>query len=377
MERFDIAIIGGGPAGAVAARSLALRGCRVVLFERRGFEAIRAGESLAPGIQPILRELGLWDSFLDLRPLPSYGTRSVWGSDEVVTHSHMTSPYGSGWHVERRAFDRMLLEEALSAGAELREGVLPTGFTPTERGAWELLPAGTSGPSIRADFLIDATGRSAHVARAMGARRLSLDRLVGIGAVVSGIDAEHGFLQIEATSEGWWYSAPLGPDRMMVMLMTDADLCAAARSNRPEVWDAKLAATLHTAARARGRRIWGPLVFPATSHCLVDEPTGPWAAVGDAAMSVDPVSGSGVIRALRSAARVSEACIRRLARARAEPNVGADLPDWQTYLRERLLYYGMERRWPLAPFWSRRRGGPTGAVAVGESATVAHLGASA
>src|SRR6476660_9824070 len=111
----DIAIAGAGPAGAATARRLAQAGCRVVLFDRSNFDGPRVGESLAPTVQPLLIDLGVWQEFLDLKPLPSYGTRSVWGDSLEAEHSHLQSPYLCGWHVDRVAFDRMLADSAVRA----------------------------------------------------------------------------------------------------------------------------------------------------------------------------------------------------------------------------------------------------------------------
>src|SRR4051812_21053115 len=108
MNGYDVAVVGGGPAGAASARRLALAGARVVVVERSRFHAPRIGDSLAPAIQPELIGLGVWREFQALGPMPSYGTRSHWGDAAASLHSHMMSPWGSGWHVDRRAFDLML-----------------------------------------------------------------------------------------------------------------------------------------------------------------------------------------------------------------------------------------------------------------------------
>src|SRR3954452_12046394 len=100
-DEFDVAVVGGGPAGSAAAGRLARSGCRVVLLERSRFDAPRVGESLAPSTNPLLTELGVWSRFAGLRPLPSFGTRSVWGGAEPQSHSHLVSRHGCGWHVDR------------------------------------------------------------------------------------------------------------------------------------------------------------------------------------------------------------------------------------------------------------------------------------
>jgi len=56
---FDAAVIGAGPSGSATARWLALWGYRVALVERSRFESPRIGESLAPIVQPLLRDLGV------------------------------------------------------------------------------------------------------------------------------------------------------------------------------------------------------------------------------------------------------------------------------------------------------------------------------
>ncbi|HET7641011.1 MAG TPA: hypothetical protein VFK47_20040, partial [Ktedonobacteraceae bacterium] len=77
------------PAGAITALLLTQAGYSVVLIERSKFDKPRIGESLAPGIQPLLFSFDLWSRFLALNPLPSYGTRSIWGSSDAKDHSHL------------------------------------------------------------------------------------------------------------------------------------------------------------------------------------------------------------------------------------------------------------------------------------------------
>ncbi|MCW7541728.1 NAD(P)/FAD-dependent oxidoreductase [Aquabacterium sp. A7-Y] len=403
----DVAVVGAGPAGSACAHWLARAGCRVLLIERSRFDAPRVGESLAPAVQPLLRELGVWERFAALHPWPSWGTRSLWGAEEEQSHSHMVSAWGCGWHVDRLAFDRMLADAAVSAGACRLDGTAvqaceagPGGWRlslaatpgttrPRTAGRWPVArrAAAHAGPrQLTAAVLVDATGRSASLARRLGAQRLLFDRLVGVAAQWS--RAENGtpsrprppqqVVTVETVPLGWWYSAPLpGSARvsaatrgevvdhgMVGMLFTDADLCGRHDLASLARWQAGLADAPLTSERLAGRSLrWGPCPCSAVSQRLRRrERQAPWLAVGDAALAVDPISGSGVVRALRTAKAASGAALGLLATGADTARPSAALEAYEAeldsectrYLRERALYYGLEQRWQAAEFWQRR-----------------------
>jgi flavin-dependent dehydrogenase len=361
-EHVDVIVVGAGPAGSALAQRLAQRGCAVALLERTRFDTARVGESLGPAVRPLLAELDVWESFRRLGPLPSYGTRSVWGSEEIDEQSHLASPYGCGWHVDRVSFDRMLADAAAGAGADLRCETSVADRQESPHGGWILSldsPTGVGRRQMRADMVVDATGRFAHEARRSGAMRLILDRLVAVATLFRGIDVTNeGFVLVETAPEGWWYSAPVPPDGLITMLMTDSDLAHGNASSLGERWAAALARTKATRQRTRGERAWGPRAFSAQSHRLRrSDLDRRWLAVGDAALAVDPVAGNGVVRALRSAAAASDAIVATLDGSSCDAVATYEArqdDECTTYLRERLLYYEVEQRWCDTPFWARR-----------------------
>lgn len=360
-QTFDIVVVGAGPAGAAVARWLALDGCRVMLVERSHFDEPRVGESLAPAVQPLLKELGVWDRFVALGPLPSYGTRSVWGSEAPQEHSYLIAPFQQGWHVDRTAFDRMLADAASRAGARLSFGARVLGCEPVGSRFILNLQQGDRPHQLEADFVVDATGRAASLARRLGAHPVMFDRLVAVAGMFDDPRAgEHCYTLVETTADGWWYSAPVGFDRSVAMLMTDGDLPRTPHAADAGRWHHTLRLAPVTGARVGAATLrWGPRTYSAVSQRLVrtDGARQRWIAVGDAALSVDPISGSGVIRALRTARAAADTVMAALAgdagaMARYEANRDEECTS---YLTTRAGYYRMERRWTGAPFWERRR----------------------
>ena len=143
---FDVAVLGGGPAGSIVSLCLARHGWRVALCEATEFEDPRYGETLPPEMNPVLRELGLWDAFQSLSPVEAPGIISAWGTAIPEEQDFLRNPHGCGWHIDRNRFDEMLCLRAADAGAKL--------FLKS-RAAPRALPA-----EVKADFLVDASGRN-------------------------------------------------------------------------------------------------------------------------------------------------------------------------------------------------------------------------
>jgi flavin-dependent dehydrogenase len=367
-ERYDVAILGGGPAGAAAALSLRrLRpALRVALVEASRYNAWRVGETLSPGCRELLAGLGCWERFLKQRFLESFGTRAAWGGDEPYDHEFLFSAQGSGWHVDRARFDAMLCAAAREAGAEI---LAETRFSGAERSEdrWSLtLRRGRAGERIEASWVIDATGRSAAFAVRQGARRLAADRLVGVAVRFRAPECDPSTL-VEAQPDGWWYSAATPESGLVVVWMSDADLVSRQGLSAGPRWFEQLARSRHTAARVAGTENSvaeaGPFVRAACSQRLSDFGGDGWVAAGDAACTFDPLSSQGILKALRTGKIASFAALDGLegpdvraasSLARYRQLLGA---EYSQYLEARTWFYGEERRWPESPFWARRHPG--------------------
>lgn len=354
-----LAIVGGGPAGAVAALVAARRGLRVTVLEARTEPGLKVGETLPPGLTPLLRHLGL-DAWLERDGhLRSQGNRSLWGSPHPGESPFLANPFGAGWHVDRRRFEARLAEAAQEAGAQWRWGCRLKSCTAQGRG-WRLeLSSGV----LEADFVADATGRQSRLARRLGARRLRYDRLVGISTLLeSPTPAADTYTLVEAMPDGWWYSALLSDGRLAVAFLSDGDLLDRALLGAgadPEAWWLRLRRTSATRERVEGNgyQAAAPLrTLPADSSRLDTIAGDGWIALGDAAAAYDPLSSHGVASAMGSGFYGGHAVVDLLA-GRSEARLAyLDLLQraYGTCLDLQREHYRRETRWPDAPFWRRR-----------------------
>jgi flavin-dependent dehydrogenase len=354
-----VAIAGGGPAGAVAALVLARRGVPVVVLEAHAEPPCKVGETLPPNLAPLLDKLGLTACLEGDGHLRSQGNRALWGAPEPVENPFLANPYGPGWHVDRRRFEARLAEAAQEAGATWRWGVRVERCAASHQG-WQLKLS--TQEVLEADFIADATGRASRLARRLGARRLRYDRLLGVAALLaSRTPAADTYTLVEATPEGWWYSALLADGRLAVVAMGDGDLLPRRLlSGDPASWQQLLRRTQATRERVEehGYAVTAPLrILPAESSRLDTICGDRWIALGDAAAAYDPLSSYGVASAMGSGFYGGNAIADLLA-GRPEARLAyLDVMQsaYATYLDLLGEHYARERRWPDAPFWRRRQ----------------------
>ena len=356
----DVAVVGGGPAGAAAAATARDAGLDVCLLAGRP-RHVPAGESLPPGTDRVVAKLLGSAALRPEEHLRAYGNRSAWGSEALDSADFMFDPLGPGWHLDRRAFDAGLIDAVRERGVQVVAAQVR--WAQRRGSGWELGARTGHGPPlcVRARFVVDAGGRTARLSRAAGARRRRLDRLVAVVWPLAGGRDRDAATTVEATRDGWWYTSPYAGGRRIVAFLTDADLLPPRRDRLPAGWWPAAPPPAHVAAIVRdgGYHGAGPAhATDAATTCLEVLGDDTWLASGDAAVSVDPLSSQGVLTALemgREAARAATATVLggEPARARAAyaRRYGEVLRD---HLALRAAYHALEERWPDAPFWSRR-----------------------
>ncbi|HYN05944.1 MAG TPA: tryptophan 7-halogenase [Vicinamibacterales bacterium] len=359
----DVAVIGGGPAGAAAALTL-LRysALRVALVERSSYEDWRPGEALSPAVMPLLRYLDAGHLLETHGHLASHGTAAAWGTPGLISRDFLFTGQGPGWHLDRAVFDRALGGlVAERGGTVLLAATIVQATFSADRWRLEVRRDPEMRPqTVTAGFVIDATGRRAAFARRLGARRTVHDRLFAVAGLCrfAGAPPRNTFTIVESGPLGWWYSARLPDGRMVVALMTDADLVRERHLQTSSTWWTLLQTTKHTRARLAGAVIdQPPVICPAFSQILRPIAADRWVAAGDAAVGFDPLSAMGIGYAITSGIHAARAVHDALTAGGTLLSAygGGVERHYARYLARQRAYYMMERRWPDAPFWTRRR----------------------
>jgi flavin-dependent dehydrogenase len=345
--------------------------------------SFKIGEALPPVARRLLQEVGLWDGFVSQGHLPCYGNLSAWGSSELHSTDFIFDPNGLGWHLDRLRFDRLLQQAASEGGVEVCIGAkLNIKACKFSDDSWSISVTNGSERKLSSRWLIDATGRRSTVARAQGVQRHAQDRLVAFFAIFSSrtngaersvpavsIDDDSRTL-IESAPDGWWYTALLPLRQRVVVYLTDADLAPKTLCSKRDFLE-QLSLTTHISASLRAHNYAmqtevGVKAVQANSARLASF-TGPgWLAVGDAAVSFDPLSSQGILTALFSGLKAAEALNEKLSggdvSGKGDFSSSDPLVDYSerlsmiynAYLQNRSTFYAQEKRWVTRPFWRRR-----------------------
>ena len=357
-DTYDTLVLGGGPAGSVLARQLARQGQTVLLLEGKDFSTPRVGETLSGQIQPLLQQLGLWESFLQTQPSKSYGISSSWADEEVHFKSHVVNPFGESWQVDRAAFDQMLFTAAAQQGVQTHLNTRIQSLKQEVDHSWWVKWQGNQGKqTAKARCFVNATGRKAAFAPTDYLRYQQFDQLAGIGLLQIDIPPGLTHLEIHACEQGWWYLAPLSDGQAVLLLMTDLDLIQSQQLTNPDHWLALFPETdrfisLRQCIPSNPRL----LVKPAQSQLLQEISTHAYLPIGDALASFDPLYGQGVVRAIQTAIGAATYVSHTPDLTPASCQVFLDQLAglYQIYLDQWSHFYHIVDRWPQAPFWQRR-----------------------
>jgi flavin-dependent dehydrogenase len=283
----DVLVLGGGPAGCAAAIHCAQRGLKVALLEAKTFPRHRPGETLHPGVEPVLRQLGVLDSVLAARFPRHEGNWIEWGEQSRRFESFGRDADGPwcGFQAWRATFDALLLERAREAGVEIHQ---PCSAREVIREKGRVTGVVTSADPLTAAWTVDAAGGRHWLARELGlpVKKFSPRLTARYGYARGRCPARDDAPLISADSTGWTWTACIQPE---LYQWTRLDF---ARTSRPANW---------LPAELKGLVPEGPPRAADVTWRKVESVAGPgFFLVGDAAAVLDPAASHGVLKALMS-----------------------------------------------------------------------------
>ena len=380
----DVAVIGGGPAGATAARLLHEWGHAVVLLQRPAGPRPPLAVSIPPSTTKILAAVGALPSFLGHGFLRTTGNTSWWGSDEPRALGFSADDGVSGFQVLRADLEGLLLRHAVAAGVPVREDlrVRDVRFDPLAK-LQVVGPAGRS-EEIRARHVLDASGRAGVVAR-QGFRQKDGPVTLALAAVwhrEGGFAiADDSHTLVEAYADGWAWSVPLSPGLRHVTVMIDPPRPASGRRDLASLYASELRKAAHREAiLAGGEQLGPPWAADASTYGARAFDAPGLLLVGDAGSFIDPLSSFGVKKALASAwlaAVATHTALRDPARAEMARAFFArrERQVYARYAHEAARYAAQAAsRYPESAFW-KARAVPTGADQCDADEALAEAGA--
>jgi flavin-dependent dehydrogenase len=336
-ERYDVIVIGGGPAGAALSTLLARRGRSVLLLEKEQFPRFHIGESLLPCAMPLFEQLGVLPE-LERRFLPKHAAEFV-TADGSMTRRYT---FGSGlvpgastaFEVDRAEFDQVLLDNARAAGAEVRQGVKVVDFALSESEA-RVSARDDAGNALafEADMLVDASGQQSMLAGRMGLRKM--DPTLRNFSVFSHFEGaaratgdREGDISIVLVPEGWWWVIPLRGDRTSIGLVAPSRTLQGRKPDELYLME-RIESTPYLRERFRAaRRTADVRAMSDWSYSSARMAGDRWLLVGDAAAFIDPVFSTGVYLGLASAFRAADALEKAFGARRFSRSQFVDYERW-------------------------------------------------
>jgi flavin-dependent dehydrogenase len=313
---YDVAIIGGGPAGSTAATLLAKAGRRVIVFEREKFPRFHIGESLLPFSMGTFDRLGVREK-LDVAFMPKYGGEITAACGTKGAKFYFKDGFRSqrdrAYQVTRSDFDKLLLDHSRENGAEVREETEVTKLEfGDDRVKIAIEAADGKKSTIDARYLLDCSGRQTILGTMFNLKQ-TYDHLqkFSVFAHYDNVDRYPGLdgtlIRMVRGLDRWFWTIPLTETRTSVGVVMDT---AAFRKAKlaPEIALEKLIAEQPLMVERMKNATRVTPVYSASdfSYRNTRLDGDRWLLAGDAAGFIDPVFSSGVFLAIMSAERAAD-----------------------------------------------------------------------
>src|SRR6266705_3567818 len=356
---YDVAIIGGGPAGSTAAALLARAGRRVIVFEREKFPRFHIGESLLPFSMKAFTRLGLHEKFLRAGFMKKHGGEILGACSEPGTKFYFKDGYRSqtdhAYQVTRSDFDKLLLDHAAECGAEVHEDTSVDRIKFSKDNVELAIRSNGSSHTIQARYVIDASGRASMLGRQFQIKKTynHLQKL-SIFAHYDGVwraEGIDGTLTVLLRAiDRWFWLIPLTAERTSIGVVLDSEIFRESKLSAEDFLEQALAEQPIIAKRTTdARRVSQVYVEADFSYRSARLYGDRWLLTGDAAGFIDPIFSSGVFLAMFSGERCADVLHEAFDHPRKTKRLFA---RYERSVNRAMAFYllvWLQRRHPIAP----------------------------
>ncbi|MCH9633140.1 MAG: Kynurenine 3-monooxygenase [Chlamydiae bacterium] len=333
----QVIIIGGGPAGSAAAILLAQAGIKVLLFDKDKHPRYHVGESGILSLPFLLQLLGVEDRLVNLGVKRKGGVFFDWNERWLINWG-ATGDYT--YHVERSEFDHLLLKRAQECGAQVFE----------EHKVKEILFEGERPVGVKVenskkekdyfcDYLIDASGRSALLARQYFKCQKPLKAFQNTAlwgywlkanapSTLAGFEDVDGYsdeienpITISAIPNGWIWGIPLHNKTLSVGVVLSQKYYDSVKKemSKSEIYSRAILESEAMKDLLEPACLVSPLRMTADWSYVTEKWAGPgYFIVGDAAVFIDPLLSTGMTSAMLSSVTCA-ACIKEIYNKKIAP----------------------------------------------------------
>src|SRR5229473_1419005 len=315
-DLYDVAIIGGGPAGSTAATLLAKAGRRVIVFEREKFPRFHIGESLLPFSVQTFDRLGVREK-LDRTFMPKFGGEitAACGTKGVKFYfkDGFRSQRDRAYQVTRSEFDKLLLDHSRENGADVREETNVKNITfENDRAKIDMeTPAGARS-TIEARYLLDCSGRQTMLGSFFKVKKMYAHlQKFSVFAHYENVDRAEGIdgtlIRMVRGLDRWFWMIPLTTTRMSIGVVMDTATFRAMKLSPEAALEKCIDEQPMVLERMKRAERVSP-VYSAGDYSYRNTKLfgDRWLLAGDAAGFIDPVFSSGVFLAIMSAEKAAD-----------------------------------------------------------------------